>query len=85
MVPACFVNRKQVKDYMYLVVDKAPLLQESMDSDDGTHVSGQVTSASCHGEVFRRVETVGVDHKVAVFLVDCRRFVSVLLGKKLWE
>ena len=48
-----------------------------MDSHNGADISCEVTPAGSDGEVFGGVETICVDHEVAVVLVDCRCFASI--------
>lgn len=55
---------------VYLIVDQSPLLEECMHAHDGAHVSSQIPSACGDCEVFGRVETICVDHKVTVITVD---------------
>lgn len=54
---------------IYLIVDQTPLLQETMNTHDGSHITGQISAARCDGQVLARVETVRVDHEIAVILV----------------
>ena len=56
----------------HLIVDQAPLLEKSMNAHDSAHVSGQIAPTSCDSKIFRRSESVGVDHKVAIVLVNRR-------------
>jgi hypothetical protein len=54
-----------------------------MHAHDGADIAGQVPSAGRDGQIFARVETIGVDHKVAVVLVDMRRLASVAAVEEL--
>ncbi len=40
--------------------------------------------AGSDGEVFGRIETISIDHDIAVVLVDCRCFASIATIEKLW-
>jgi hypothetical protein len=59
------------------------LLKESMDSHDGTHITCQVSATGCDGQILDRVQAVGVDHEVAVILVDCRSLAPVAVVEEL--
>lgn len=48
-----------------------------MNTHDGTDITSQVPSAGCDCQVLNGVETICVDHKVTVVLVDSWRFASV--------
>ena len=54
-----------------------------MDAHDGAYVTGQVSAACGDGKVLGWVQTVGVDHKVAVVLVDVGGFASVAIVEEL--
>lgn len=55
-----------------------------MDSHNGANISCKVSSAGSDGEVFGWIEAVGVDHEVAVVLIDCRGFASVAAIEEFW-
>lgn len=55
---------------MHLVVDETPLLQKGVHTHDGTYVACKIPSARSDGEVFGGPETISVDHKVPIILVD---------------
>lgn len=61
----------------YLIVDKAPLLEEGMDAHYGANVSCKITPACCNGKVLDRIESVRVYHKVSVVFVDSWCFASI--------
>lgn len=50
-----------------------------MDTHDGAYVASQVSPASRHSKVLDGVEPVGVDHKIAVVLVNGWSFASVAI------
>jgi hypothetical protein len=66
-----------IKRAVYLVVNQAPLLQKCVDTHDGTDITSQISSAGCDCQVLDGVETICVDHKVTIVLVDSWRFASV--------
>lgn len=53
-----------------LIVDKAPLLEESMNSHDCTDVASQVTSTSRARQILGWIQTVRVDHEVSISQVN---------------
>lgn len=61
----------------YLIIYQTPRLEERMDSHNGANVSCKVTPAGSDGEVFRGIETICIDHEIAVVLVNCRGFASI--------
>lgn len=56
-----------------------------MDPHDCAHITSQVPSASRHREVLGRVQSVGVDHEIAVILIDSMRLASVAMVKEFWQ
>lgn len=66
----------------HLVVDQAPLLQEGMHPHDRSYISRQVSSTRRHGQIFGRVQPIGVDHEIPIILVDLRRLASVLSAEE---
>lgn len=50
----------------HLIVDKSPLLQECVHSHDSAHVACQVSASGRARDIFSGVESVRVNHKVAV-------------------
>ncbi len=68
---------------VHLVVDQTPLFQKSVHPHYGAHVSGQITSASRGWQVLARIESIRVDHKVAIAHVDLWRFWFVFAVEKL--
>ena len=72
-------------EFVYLVVDEAPLLEEGVHAHDGAHVAGQVPPARRRTQVLRGVQPVGVDHEVPVGQVDLRRLGHVLAVEELWQ
>lgn len=69
----------------HLVVDQTPLFKKSMNPHDSANVSGEVSPAGGDGEVLGGVEAVGVDHKVAVVLVNRRSLAPILRVEELGE
>lgn len=67
----------------HLIVDESPLFQEGVNPHDGTDVSGQIPSTRSDGEVFTRPQSIGVDHKVPIFLINRRRLAPVLRVEEL--
>lgn len=62
---------------VYLIIDQAPLLEESVDAHNGAYISSQVTSTSSDRKVFLRIEPVSIDHKVPVVFVHGRRLAPI--------
>ena len=62
--------RESKKVHMHLVVDQAPLLQEGVHTHDGAYVSCKISPACSDSEVLGRPETIRIDHKVPIILVD---------------
>jgi len=67
-----------------LVIDQTPLLQKPVNSHDRADITGQISSTCRDGQVLSWVESVGVDHEVAIVFVDGGCFASVSAGKELW-
>lgn len=70
-------------DTTYLVVDQTPLLKEGMDSHDGANITSQVSTASRYCQILDGVQSVGIDHKVAIVFVDSGGFASVAVVEEL--
>src|SRR5258708_4879970 len=56
-----------------------------MDSHNSANISSQIPSASSDGQVLYGVQPVGVDHEVAVVLVDGWSLASVSVVEELWQ
>ncbi len=56
--------------HIYLVVDETPLLQKCVHTHNSAYVACKIPSARSDGEVFGGPETIGIDHKVPIILVD---------------
>ena len=69
----------------YLIINKTPLFQESMNSHDSTNISSQVAPARSTGDVLCRVETVCINHEVAIRQVDLWCLWFVLPIEELWQ
>lgn len=54
----------------HLVVDQPPLLEERVYPHNSADISGEVTATSRDSEVFNRIQSVSVDHKISVILVN---------------
>ena len=48
-----------------------------MYSHNSANVTGEVPPASCDCEIFGRIESIGIDHEIAIVLVDARRFAAI--------
>jgi len=81
------ISRGQRSDSIqyYLVVDQAPLLEKGVDSHYSANISSKIAPASGDCEIFRWVETVGVDHEVAIVFVDGWCLASIATIEELWE
>jgi hypothetical protein len=55
---------------MHLVIEETPLLQKGVQMHDCAFVACKIPSARCDGKVFGGPETISVDHKVRIILVD---------------
>ncbi len=55
---------------MHLIVDETPLLQKGVHTHDSAYVACKISSARRDGEILGGPETIGIDHKVAIILVD---------------
>ena len=51
---------------VHVVISETPLLQKAMDTQDGTHVARQVSTATRHREILCRVEAEAVDHEIPI-------------------
>jgi hypothetical protein len=69
----------------YLIVDQAPLLEESMHAHDGANVSSQIPSAGCDSEVLGRIQSIRIDHEIAVISVYSGRLAAVAIVEELWQ
>lgn len=67
----------------YLVIDQSPLFKKCMNAHYGANVTSQVATTGCHGEIFNWVETVGVDHEIAIVFVNSRCFAPIPIVEKL--
>ena len=56
-----------------------------MDTDNSTDIASQVSTAGRDGEVLGGLQTVRVNHKVAIVLVHLRGLAPVLVVEELWE
>lgn len=56
-----------------------------MDSHDGTDIPRQIPAAGRDGQILDGIQTVGIDHEIAVVLIDGRRLASVPAIKELGE
>lgn len=56
-----------------------------MDTHDGANVASQIPSTRGKGQVLGRVQSIGVDHKVAVVFVNGRGFASIARVEELWQ
>ena len=61
----------------YLVIDETPLFQKSMHPHDCTHIASEIPSTRSDCLVFNRIESIRVDHEVAIVLVYSGCFASV--------
>lgn len=62
----------------HLVIDQTPLFQERMNPHDGTNISTQVPPTSGNGKILLRLKSISMDHKIAIILVNCGYFGSIL-------
>ena len=53
-----------------------------MHSHDRPDISRQVPPTRRHGQVFGRVESIGVDHEISIVLVDLGRLAPVLAAEE---
>ena len=49
-----------------VVINEPPLLQEAMDTQNGPHVSSEVSTATGDRQILGRVQTKTINHKVAI-------------------
>jgi hypothetical protein len=70
---------------IHLIVNQTPLLKEGVYAHDGANVTGKVASAGSDGEVLDGVQSVGIDHEVAVVLVHRRSLATITVVKELGE
>lgn len=78
-------GRGQDRIEKYLIIDQAPLLQESMHSHDGADIACQIPPACSDGKILDRVQPIGVDHEIAIVFVDCGGLASVASVEELWQ
>jgi hypothetical protein len=55
-----------------------------MDAHYGADIASQVSTTRSHSEVFRRSESVSIDHEVAIVLIYGRRLGPVTGIEELW-
>ena len=67
----------------HLIVDQAPLLEKRMDSHDSANITGKISAASSHSQVFNMVQAIGVNHEISVVLVDRWSLAAVASVEKL--
>lgn len=63
-----------LQDRAHLIIDETPLLEECMDTKNGTDIARKISTAGGCSEVLLWVEAVGVDHKISVSHIDFWRF-----------
>lgn len=56
-----------------LIINESPLFEKSVHPHYGTHITSQVATTGGTGDIFSRIQTVRVDHEVAVAHVDLGR------------
>ena len=78
-------GEERSKSIPYLVIDQAPLLEECVNSHNGTDVPGKIPPTCRYREILCRVQTVCVDHEVTIVLVDRWSFAPVSAVKELWQ
>jgi len=76
-------SREKKAEQGHLVVDQAPLLKKGVNASDGAHISHKISAAGSHGQVLRWIQAVGVDHEIAIFLVNSRVLGLIFLVEKL--
>lgn len=54
-----------------------------MHTHNGANITSQVSAAGSDSEIFDRVQTVGVDHEIAVVFIHSRGFASVAVVEEL--
>jgi hypothetical protein len=50
-----------------------------------SHISSQIPPTSSHSQIFPRVESVGIDHKVPVILVNTWRLAPIPIREEFGE
>lgn len=56
-----------------------------MDAHDGADIASKIAAASCDGEVLDRIETISVNHKISIILINSRRLATVSVVEELGE
>ena len=69
----------------HLVIDQTPLFKERMNAHNRTNIASKIATARSDSQVFDRVQTVGVDHEIAVVLVGRRGLASVAAVEELCQ
>ena len=69
-------KRRRVDD-THLVVDQTPLFEECVHTHDSTDISSKISTTCCKCQVFARPESVCINHKVTIILVNGRCFGAV--------
>ena len=49
-----------------MVINEPPLFHKAMDTQDRTHVAGQVSTATSDGQVLGWIEAKAIDHEIAI-------------------
>jgi hypothetical protein len=56
-----------------------------MYAHDCANISSKISAASSEGKILARIETVGIDHEVAIVLVNGWSLASVPVVEELWQ
>lgn len=69
----------------YLIIDQTPLLKESVHPHNRADISSQISPAGSDRQIFYRVETVCIDHKVSIIFVYSWGLASISVIEELRE
>ena len=66
-----------------LIIYQSPLFQKGMNAHYRANIACEISPAGCDSKIFGGVQTVGVDHEIAIVLVYQWRLGSISIVEKL--
>jgi hypothetical protein len=74
--------RSRLIQWAYLVIDQSPLLQESMNPHDSSHITGQIPPTSRNSQILSGIQPISINHEISIILVYTRRLAPVSIGEE---